>query len=691
MPYILIENFASGVDRRRPISVGQSGSLWEGINGHITRGGDFEKAKAFFAKYTIPANTFGLESASGTLHIFGSVATPIGVPAEITYHRLQHPDGLAMTKILSTDLFDGLIYVIAQYSDNSIFHFYNDALITDWGAGVVRANMTGLPGIATELASIINADPLYTASNVGEVITITETAIGAGFTIVRETENVSGGTDDQDILLATPTPNIPNVSEALAVGSFDITGGTFSAGVNEVSGIKIDGIEIMSGGVDWTTSNSGTATLVAANITANTSSPNYNATAVGSTVNISAVAGSGASPNGFTVAVTVAGNVTIASIVDMGGGVTAATGQAQISTATVIGSFEVGDKYNIELSGVQFGYKFMPDGKGDFAKTYRSKVYSLNGSLFEFCEINTPSRWNSNDDIGAGFINMANQDAGSEDLTSIEVYQGNLAVFSQNVIQIWSIREDDANNTHLQTLRRTGTDSPKSVVSFGDVDVFYLHSTGVRSLRARDSSNSASVNDVGTLIDPLIIEDFLTLTTQQIEDAVADIELSEGRFWLVLGGKVYVFSYFPASKISAWTWYEPGFEISDLALIGKRIYARSEDTVYLYGGDDNNTFDSSKATCWLPFATAEKPGHGKFITGVDIAAENIWDCTLLLDPNDLAQVSHVGELEDTTFNDQNSAGVGLSSHVSVKLECTQPGKATVSQAALYYNEGVGES
>ena len=43
MAYILIDNFSAGVDRSRPRFVGPPGSLWSGINGHLSRGGDFEK------------------------------------------------------------------------------------------------------------------------------------------------------------------------------------------------------------------------------------------------------------------------------------------------------------------------------------------------------------------------------------------------------------------------------------------------------------------------------------------------------------------------------------------------------------------------------------------------------------------------------------------------------------------------
>src|SRR3546814_10554479 len=69
----------------------------------------------------------------------------------------------------------------------------------------------------------------------------------------------------------------------------------------------------------------------------------------------------------------------------------------------------------------------------------------------------------------------------------------NLAIFARRAIQIEYVDPDPALNQQLQVLNNIGTVAPHSVVSFGDSDVFFLSESGVRSLRARDSSNSASV------------------------------------------------------------------------------------------------------------------------------------------------------------------------------------------------------
>src|SRR3546814_3503196 len=86
---------------------------------------------------------------------------------------------------------------------------------------------------------------------------------------------------DQTITLTETQENVAAVTEVLATGSIDVTGGTASIGVNTVASITVDGVDILGSAVDWTGSNSATATAVAAQINSNTSSPEYSATASG--------------------------------------------------------------------------------------------------------------------------------------------------------------------------------------------------------------------------------------------------------------------------------------------------------------------------------------------------------------------------------------------------------------------------
>jgi len=463
VPYTVVADVRLGVDRSRPIYAGASGSVWVAKNGHLTRGGDFEKRKAFVAKYALPANTFGMKATASSIYVFGSAAAPT-VPSGITYQQLAHADGVtAMTALLSAELYTGKIYAIAEYADGAVHHFYDGTRITDW----------------------------------------------------------DGGT----------------------------------------------------------------------------------------------------------------GN---------------------------------------------------PTTKGRTARTLQRKVYSAGGSLLSFSGVDTATGWTTTTDTGAGQITMSNHLAGSETLTALAVYQAKLAVFSRYVVQIWLMFADPADNAQDQVLENTGTRAPKSVLSFGDNDVFYLADSGIRSLRARDSTNTAGVNDIGTSIDSLIGEWVADLTDDEVEAAVAVVEPYEGRFWMAIGEQIAVFSYFPSKKIAGWTWYEPGFTISDFTTLDGRVYARSGNTIYLYGGDDGAEYGTYEVELQLPFLSSGKPGHNKQVQGFDVAASGEWTVDLLVDPNDLDVEEHCGTLDGVTFGNAFAGHASHHTHIAPRLRNETAGYASVSNVAVYF-------
>ena len=171
--------------------------------------------------------------------------------------------------------------------------------------------------LATNVASAINAftsTPDFTATASGDVVTITNSVSGA-FT----------GT----INVTTTSYTAPATAGIKATGS--ITVNSASNGTTTVGSITVNGIEIMGGtgagcGTATSTSSGGgstrraaLATALAAKITACTSSPNYVATASGSTVTITAsVAGSAS--NGAIVISTLANSPGFDPPVGMAGG-----------------------------------------------------------------------------------------------------------------------------------------------------------------------------------------------------------------------------------------------------------------------------------------------------------------------------------------------------------------------------------
>lgn len=115
----------------------------------------------------------------------------------------------------------------------------------------------------------------------------------------------SGGSSTLDRFTIDSTGNSSIVTDrtpiaVAATGTVTLTGGA----AGSVNMITVDGVNIMSGAVAFGVNLAATATAVAANINAYSSSPEYTATAVGPVITISAAINAGSDPNGFAVAVT---------------------------------------------------------------------------------------------------------------------------------------------------------------------------------------------------------------------------------------------------------------------------------------------------------------------------------------------------------------------------------------------------
>ena len=367
--------------------------------------------------------------------------------------------------------------------------------------------------------------------------------------------------------------------------------------------------------------------------------------------------------------------------------------EPQVVTVTVNGTFETSDQFIVTINGNQeFVVTGGASGTGTSILTYKQKLYSTAASNLYFSSLNAPSQWISGVDYG--FINMASQTGGQDTLVTAEEYQGLMAVFSENNIRIWSISESSDANVFIENLRNTGTIAPRSVVPYGNNDVFYLNNSGVRSLRARDSSNAAYVSDVGTNIDTHIREFLDTLTEEDLANSVGVIEPIDGRFWLAIKNRIYVLSYFPSARISAWSFYELDFTVTHFARIGERIYARGTDVngndhLYLYGGENNDQYpddDEDEVVLEFPYFSAGDPAGFKDLQGFDIIAINEWKVETLPDPDDPSKKVAQGISVGTSYGKQRYGATCISAMFAINLTCRKAGRATFSALAMHYND-----
>lgn len=685
MGEIWVREFTGGLDTRRMAETTPGGVLIQAVNGHISRGGEFEKRAAFVSTYTLPANTKGLAFMRTGLVVFGSAAPPV-MPVGVAYQRLQHPDGTtALLSVPSFDLYSGKIYAVGVFADGSRQHYYDGVRVEDWFDGRARATF-------------------------------------------RVT---AGGVE-----AATP-----------AVGSITITGGTLGGG-NQISTVKVDGVTITSGAIAHTGSNATTADAVAANINSTTSVPDYYAVAAGALVGIGALT-AGTSSNGFVVSATVGGDATTGGATPLAGGddggVSVLTGitvdgqniifstvewasnnadtaqavadainaaatspeytaiangdqvvilaadpgaatNGKVVLVTLDNGFGITPATNIAMGGgADLDDTFEP---GEFVKTIGSKIYSTSGPNMHFSGIKLPTGWTT-DNVGAGFIDMSSESSGSEELTALANYQNSVAVFAETVIQIWYVDPDPSLNRKSQVLNNTGTGSPKSVTQFGDNDLFYLNESGLRSLRARDASNAAATTDIGVPVDTLITSVLSAMSTEARQNIIGLIEPRDGRFWLIMGTRIFVFSFFSGAEVSAWSEYLPGFTIDEAVVFGRRVYLRSGNTIYVYGGLGSTlTYDATEAVAQIPYLDADKPWQSKDLTGIDVAAQGEWKIYVAMNPNNLEAQDAIGVvadvIADTTFNDGRIPAEGKSTHFSLIFKSQNDGYAKLGSCVIHF-------
>lgn len=377
---------------------------------------------------------------------------------------------------------------------------------------------------------------------------------------------------------------------------------------------------------------------------------------------------------------------------------TAATSTSpQTTTVTIGGTYEPADVLTITIDSVDYSVQSGSSSVGSFVKTHQGKMYSVANSLLYFSETDTnggAGRFSLENNKGSGFINMVNQDAGSETLTSIEAYQGKLAIFSGRAVQIWTMNANPTQNAIAQIINNVGTYAPRSVVSLGSLDTFFLSSSGIRSLKSRDVTNSAVVADVGTQIDSILLSDMRAVNQATREAAIGIVEPLEGRYWLSVGPKIYVYSYFPTQNIAAWSVYTPldmtqssgnqTISPDDMTTLSQRVYVRDGDKIYAYGGYDGNTYDTSPATVVFPYVDAGKPSHIKTLTGIDSACDGTWSVYAGMDVSVPTDRIYQGDLVGSSYGLTRFEATGVGTHVGIKLTHSLAEYARIGNFAIQF-------
>jgi hypothetical protein len=325
-------------------------------------------------------------------------------------------------------------------------------------------------------------------------------------------------------------------------------------------------------------------------------------------------------------------------------------------------------------------------------RTFGSKMYGVDGRLLRFSAINDPTKWTpptgtTND--GSGYIDLSSQDADSTNLVGLEVYYGQMAIFSTLSTQFWQLDPDPAQNQFKQLLRSTGLIARNGLTQFGNGDVMYVSSHGVRSLRVQNQSLTAGSTDVGTPIDEAFRDLLITNGQAWFANARCLIQPRSGRLFVVLPDRIYVLSTFQEPAITAWSMFDAPFQFSESCVAEPWVVLRGNDNrLYLYGSDVQNTYDNTQAEVITPAMALDNPSTNKIFHGFDIGAVGTWSVAMGLDPNNQATEEPVGTYTGTTFNENQMTMPGQGTHISLRFRTTDASRARLGMVTIMYDDGL---
>lgn len=155
MRAVSLGSFARGINRLRTKGGAAPDGLYDLVNGYVTQAGTVRGRPGTVAMYSLPAGTKGLCMFQSKLHVFANTVIASSDPMVII-DVLRHPDAalatLAIARIHFAAPFLGYLYVVAEFANGDVFHYWLQSATT-WQASTVH--MPGdvvQPSVANGLA-----------------------------------------------------------------------------------------------------------------------------------------------------------------------------------------------------------------------------------------------------------------------------------------------------------------------------------------------------------------------------------------------------------------------------------------------------------------------------------------------------------------------------------------------------------
>jgi len=174
--------------------------------------------------------------------------------------------------------------------------------------------------------------------------------------------------------------------------------------------------------------------------------------------------------------------------------------------------------------------------------------------------------------------------------------------------------------------------------------------------------------------------------------AIALLEPSVGRFWMVFPDQIMVLSYFPGPKVTAWSTFTLPFVAQYAVTCGGYIFIRDNaNRLWLYGGADGLRYDNCGVEVRLPYLDGKKPGHNKTFQAFDATVSGTWRVAVSYDFNDSEKEDTLATIDKPTWGFGALEMQGYASHFSLRFYNTDTSNATISNCAAHYEMADAEA
>jgi hypothetical protein len=195
-----------------------------------------------------------------------------------------------------------------------------------------------------------------------------------------------------------------------------------------------------------------------------------------------------------------------------------------------------------------------------------SKIFAANDDIIAYSATVNPLDWTTVDD--AGYLPFGLQTHGSNPVSAMGLYRGNLVAFNSAGFQMWQVDQDPANMALLDAAP-IGSTEARGIKPLQN-DLIFLNAVGVRNISIAGASTNLQAGSTGEPVDELVQPEL----RYGSYDPISAFYPAYGQYWCIFGPTVFVLTL-NEGKNGKWSRYVFPEAITDVTLLDNDLYVRT--------------------------------------------------------------------------------------------------------------------